>query len=333
MAEIFSPADREELEAEYEVVWGRDGPLPADDFAAALGEVDAVVFGTWHYPGEAIAAAGSRLRAVIEVAGGHSHADLDYGACFARGIAVAGVAPAFGPAVAEMALGLALASNRRIVDSDRGFRSGTERYLHEGDRGARLLYGRRVGLVGCGGLARSLLPLLAPFDVTVVGFDPWIDDAELRRGGIEPADLETLFAGSDVVFVLAVPTAENRGLVDERLLGLLSPDAVLVLVSRAHLVDFAALTRFVLAGRFRAAIDVYPQEPLPPDHPIRRADGAVLTAHLAGAVPEALRGIGRMVLDDLPRLLGGLAPQRLQSATPAMIRGLRSTGPESAPAG
>ena len=72
----------------------------------------------------------------------------------------------------------------------------------------------------------------------------------------------------------------------------IQPGAVLVLISRAHVVDFDALTELVLAGRFKAAIDVFPVEPLPLDHPIRRAPNAVLSGHRAGSVPEGLREIG-----------------------------------------
>jgi phosphoglycerate dehydrogenase-like enzyme len=95
-----------------------------------------------------------------------------------------------------------------------------------------------------------------------------------------------------------------------------------VLISRSHLVDFDALTKLVSAGRFRAAIDVFPQEPLPLDHPIRRAPGVVLSAHRAGSVAQELRGIGRMVVDDLEALLRGLPPWAMQPAQPELIRRL-----------
>ena len=80
------------------------------------------------------------------------------------------------------------------------------------------------------------------------------------------------------------------------------------------MVDFDALTDLVLQGRFKAAIDVFPQEPLAADHPIRRAKGAVLSAHRAGSVQEGLWEIGAMVVDDLEAIVRGLPPQRLQQA-------------------
>jgi phosphoglycerate dehydrogenase-like enzyme len=122
-----------------------------------------------------------------------------------------------------------------------------------------------------------------------------------------------------VIFALAVPSTENQALLTRELLELIQPGAVLVLISRAHVVDFDALTELVLAGRFKAAIDVFPTEPLPLDHPIRQAPGAVLSAHRAGSVPEGLWEIGQMVVDDLEAIVRGLPPQRLQPAHPELI--------------
>lgn len=323
MGEIFAAPTLERLHGLAEIVWGRDDPMPRDQFIAALPTVDAVVFGTWHYGLEAIRHSGPDLRAVLEVAGGHTHADLDYEHLFARGVPVGSCAPAFGPVVAEMALALALTAARGVMYSDRGFRTNTELYLHDGNEGSFSLFGKTVGFIGCGGLSRGLQPLLAPFDVTILGYDPWIDDRDLDDRGIRPVGrLADIMGVCDVVFVLAVPTAGNRGMITRALLERLRPTDVLVLISRAHVVDFDALTELASAGRFRAGIDVFPEEPLPPAHPIRHAESTVLTAHLAGALPAALEEIGRMVVDDLKAIFGGTQPQRMQYATPSMRRGL-----------
>lgn len=317
MDEIFDPADLGRLRAMAGLVWARDEPMPPEDAARALRDAAAIVCGTWRY-GEALTQAG-RLRAIISVSGSFPR-DLDYDACFRRCIRVLSAAPAFGPQVAEMALGMALAACRDIVAGDRAMREGTERWLHAGNAGAFMLHGKPVGFVGYGGLARSLRPLLAPFGCPISVYDPWLGDGYLRSQGVEPRDLATLIETSRFIFVLAIPSSENRALLSRDLLEKIRPDAVLVLISRAHLVDFDALTELVLAGRFRAAIDVFPTEPLPLDHPIRRAPGAVLSAHRAGSVAEGLRDIGRYVVDDLEAILRGLPPQRLQVAQPELVR-------------
>lgn len=316
MAEIFAPEDLARLHAIVEVAWGHDEPMPLDDAREVLRSAVAVVCSTWRYGEEALTDAAS-LRAIVTVSGAFPVA-FDYPQCFARGIRVLSAAPAFGPQVAELALGLAIAAGRDIVAADRAMRAGDERWLHAGNTGTFLLFGKRVGFIGYGGLGRALRPLLAPFGCPVAVYDPWLGDGLLRSQGLEPCDLPTLLESSQVIFVLAVPSGENQALLSRDLLARIRPGATLVLISRAHVVDFDALTEFVLAGRFRAAIDVFPVEPLPRDHPIRSAPGAILSAHRAGSVPEGLRNIGRLVVDDLEAIARGLPSQRMQQAQPEL---------------
>ena len=95
-----------------------------------------------------------------------------------------------------------------------------------------------------------------------------------------------------MIFVLAISSNENRALLDRARLELIRRDAVLALMSRAHVVDFDVLTELLYVGRFKAAIDVFPKEPVPADYPIRDAPGAVLATHRAGTVREDSVGAG-----------------------------------------
>lgn len=316
MNEIFAPAELERLHGLATVVWGHDQPMPLEEARSALANATAVVCSEWRYGDEALT--NSNLRAIVSVSGSFPQ-QLDYEQCFQRGIRVLSAAPAFGPQVAEMALGMALAACREIVAGDQALRNGTEQWLHAGNTNTFLLYGKPVGMIGYGGLARSLRPLLAPFGCPIAVYDPWLGDGYLRSQGVEPVALERLMAESQVIFVLATPSSENRALLGRELLERIQPGAVLVLISRSHVVDFDVLTELLYAGRFRAAIDVFPTEPLPLDHPIRKAPNTVLSAHRAGSVPEGLQEIGRMVVDDLEAIVRGLPPQRLQPAQPELV--------------
>ncbi len=321
MDEIFDPADLARLRAAAEVAWARDDPMPAEEFAKVKTELFAIVTPGWrHGPVDEL----PRLHAILDVGGGlPSPQVLDYHACFARSIRVLTCAPAFGPMVAEMALGMVLAATREIVDGHNAFVAGHEQYLHAGNVGTYTLYGQTLGIIGYGGLARALRPLLDPFHPTLLAYDPWLPDHYLRRQGVTPVSLEELLERSRVIFVLAIPTRENQALLDRQRLSRIQPGAVLALMSRAYVVDFDALTEMVHARRFKAVIDVFPQEPLPADHPIRTAPGVVLSAHRAGAVARDLREIGRMVVDDLLTMLAGLPPTEMQSAQPELVFRLR----------
>ncbi|MEZ4679389.1 MAG: NAD(P)-dependent oxidoreductase [Caldilineaceae bacterium] len=321
MAEIFSPADLVRLHELVEVIWGEDEPMAPAAAAVALADAHAVICSNWRY-GDALYHA-PHLRAILTVSGGFP-LDFDYDYCFGKRIRVLSVAPAFGPQVAEMALGMAIAAAREIVVGDRAMRSGQEQYLYRGNIGTFSLYKQPVGLIGYGGLAKALQPLLAPFGCPISVYDPWLGRGYLQHQGVTPVDLETLLATSRFIFVLAVPSAENQTLLSREKLALIQDDAVFVLISRAHVVDFDALTEAVAAGRFRAAIDVFPQEPLDPDHPIRRAEKAILSAHRAGSVREQMWTLGEMVVDDLEAIVLGMPPRRLQLAEPELVARYRS---------
>jgi phosphoglycerate dehydrogenase-like enzyme len=144
----------------------------------------------------------------------------------------------------------------------------------------------------------------------------------LRDQGVTPVSLEEVLSTSRVIFVLAIPSTENKALLDRKLLSLIPADAVLVLMSRAHVVDFDALTELLYAGHFRAAIDVFPEEPVPADHPIRHAPNVVLSGHRAGSITHELRAIGHLVVNDLEAMLAGLPPLEMQVAQPEIVRRL-----------
>jgi len=322
MEEIFTPVALDRLGYLADVVWARDDPMPTDRFLAEVSSANAVVFGEWRHDRAGLDA-GTSLQALLEVAGGHAHPGLDYDECLRRELLLGSCAPAFGDVVAEMALTLALTALRGVVRADGDMRVGRERWLHEGNRNNTSLFGATIGLVGCGGIASSLQRLLRPFDVDVLGYDPPIPDRILGERDITPTPLEEMFEQAEVLFVLAAPTPENRGLVSASLMERLQPAQALVIVSRAHLVDFEALTCLVADSRFKVGIDVYPNEPLPSDHPIRSAEAAICVPHLAGALPSALTMIGDMVVDDLEQIFNSRQPTRMQYLQTENAVGLR----------
>ena len=163
MSEIFNDQDLARLHELAHVVWGKDEPMPPEEFAKVQAQAYAIIMARWR--GIPIAELPA-LHAILEVSGRHpSPAVLDYESCFARSIRVLSCAPAFGPMVAEMALGMALAASREIVAGHVGFQDGTERYLHEGNLNTFTLFDKPVGLIGFGGLARALRPLACSFSL------------------------------------------------------------------------------------------------------------------------------------------------------------------------
>jgi phosphoglycerate dehydrogenase-like enzyme len=310
---IFTDADRSELEDRFDVVdlEGRGSELDAH-----LGDAFAIV-GQPDLPSERIAAA-TKLRALLNVEG-NFYPNVDYRLLFDRGVHVLGCGPAYADAVAEYALGLALDLARGISREDRAFRLGRERYVAAGNADAILLRGASIGMIGFGNLGRALRPLLEPFRPTVRAYDPWLPATVLEHDGIHPASLSEVLAKSAILFVLATVTADSEHLLGAAELDMLPAGARLVLVSRAAVVDYPALFERVAAGRLVAAIDVWPEEPVPADYPARSLDGLVLSPHRAGGITQAFHDIGRMVVDDLTLIAAGLPPVRMQAASRELV--------------
>ena len=259
-----------------------------------------------------------KLTAIINVEGNFGQ-NVDYAECFRRGIQVLSIAPVFANPVAEMALGFALDLARGITHADRLMRQGREQYGLAGNREAFVLRGATIGFIGCGNLGRALIPLLVPFRPRLLIHDPWLPDNVVRELGGEPASLDTVLREPRVIFALAGVTEENQRMLDRSRLETVRSDAVLVLLLRAGLVDFDALVDLVAAGRFRAATDVFPLEPVAANDRVRQVEGLILSAHRAGGLPTALAAIGEMVVDDLDLILRGLPPQRMQAARPETV--------------
>lgn len=318
---LFSPADLKRLKSLVRLVTWEGSRMPAEMVDRHLPGA-AVLIGQTDLPRERLARA-EALRAVVNVEG-NFQPNVDYDSCFRRGIHVLGTGVAFGQAVAEMALGMALALARGIPQADRAFRQGKEVYGRLSNQESFLLAESEVGLIGYGSLGRALLPLLAPFRCRVRVHDPWLPERFLVEQGMEPVPLERLLTSSRVVFVLAGATAENRAMLDRRALDLLPRGACLVLVSRAALVDFEALTAKLAAGELRAALDVFPEEPFARRHPLRKMDNVLLSAHRAGSLAAAYRLMGEMLVDDLAQILNGLPPLRLQRAERETVARMRS---------
>jgi phosphoglycerate dehydrogenase-like enzyme len=267
----------------------------------------------------------SQLKAVFNVETNFLP-NIDYQACQERGIWVLSPTAAFAPVVAEAALAMAVDLARGISAADRAFRARAERYGLAGNEDCFQFTQAPVGLIGFGDLGRTLRALLVPFRNPVAVYDPWLPDELIRAHDCRPASLEEVLSTSKVVFVFATVTSTNLGFLGRRELGLLQAGSVFLLMSRAAVVDFPELMRQVNSGRIKAAIDVFPEEPVPAGDPIRAGagDNVLFSAHRTGGMPEAFHLIGRMTVADAELVLRGLPPRLCRRADPGIASQLRS---------
>ncbi|MEO1275040.1 MAG: NAD(P)-dependent oxidoreductase [Pseudomonadota bacterium] len=317
--ELFRPETFAALAALCEVHGGRDAPMPRAEIEALLPEAVVYVASRPELSAENLGRA-PHLAATIEVAGAFRDG-LDYEACFARGIEVLSCSPGFRNAVAEMALAMMLAGGRGLVAEHEAFRTRAERWLDDRVETDFSLYGQSVGFIGFGQIARETHRLLAPFEPRVMAYDPYVAEA---GPDVTLTDLETLVATCRVVIVAAVPSEETRGLLSAGLIAKLQHSALVIVISRAWSTDFPALIAAAEAGRITVATDVFPDEPVGADAPLRQMRNVILSPHRAAAVPGGRHLIGEMILHDVRALLDGRPERQLKPADPEMVKGLVS---------
>ena len=250
--------------------------------------------------------------------------NMPYDYLFEQGIHVVTTGAVFAEPVAELGLAMALNLARQVLEADSAFRAGQEQWGLDGNQNASLLTGSRIGFIGFGDLGRALARLLTGFRADLVAYDPWLPESMLQDQGVRAMSLEELLKTSDTVFVVAAVTTENQHFLDAHSFSIMKPGSHFILLSRADVVDFDALMMAVHSGHIRAASDVYPIEPLPVDHSVRKLPGFIRSAHRAGALDSAFKKMGDMVLEDMNLLDKGLPPMRCKRAERETVARMRS---------
>jgi phosphoglycerate dehydrogenase-like enzyme len=204
--------------------------------------------------------------------------------------------------VADHALASVLALWRGIPRLDRDRQAGI--WDLASDAGLRRIAGSTLGIVGFGRIGRQLARRAEALEMEVVVHDPVLDDEAVRAGGATPASLDDLLRASNAVSLHLALAPSTEGLIGARELALLQPWTVLVNVSRAGLVDLAALAEGLRNGRpSAAAFDVWDSEPPLPGDPRLDAPNLLLTPHIAYASEQAeaalLEAVAHAVRDGL----------------------------------
>jgi phosphoglycerate dehydrogenase-like enzyme len=228
-------------------------------------------------------------------------------------VAVASATGVHAAATAEMAVGLALVSLRGLDVAVRDQQAGQwnpARYPGLADR--------RVLLVGVGGIGREIARRLKPFDVelTRVGSSARVDEHGQVHGS---GELAVLAPDHDVLIAITPLTEATRGIISREVLAALPDGALVINVARGPVVDNQALTEEVVSGRLRAAIDVFEPEPMPRDHPLWSAPGAIISPHNGGNTGAFWPRIVKLLRTQLAHFAAGEAPENLVQPGPYAV--------------
>lgn len=226
------------------------------------------------------------------------------------GVPLANAATVHETSTAELALALALASQRGIAE----FVRGADEHRWDGSRFPSLA-DRRVLLIGYGGVGKAIDARLSGFEaeVTRVARSPRQDrnaaGEAVNVHGL--SELERLLPAAEIV-ILAVPLSdETRGLLNADTLAALPDGALIVNVARGGVVDTEALVAELRSERLRAALDVTDPEPLPADHPLWDCPGVLISPHVGGDSTAMTPRIAALIRRQIARLRGGETPENL----------------------
>ncbi|MBI4306328.1 MAG: hydroxyacid dehydrogenase [Chloroflexi bacterium] len=239
---------------------------------------------------------------------------IDIEAATKRGVVVVNTPGRNAEAVAEMTIGLVFALARRIPEADRYVRGGrweSPTAPYTALRGIELS-GRTIGIIGMGAIGRRVASLAQALGMHVLGFDPYLEHAQIEAAGARPCALDEVLARSDFLTLHARPADNGSPLLDAKAISRIKAGACLVNTASPTLVDSQALAVALKSGRLAgAAIDVFETHPLEPGHPLLSIDSAVLTPHIGGATDETVERHSRAMAADLRRYFTGERPLNL----------------------
>ncbi len=240
---------------------------------------------------------------------GVGYDNVDVAAATANNIWVARVPDYCVEDVSDQALAMILGCVRGVAYKDRQVRAG--RWNLHYDIPTHRIAGTVLGIVGYGAIGRVLHRKVAGFALArVLVCDPYVDPALIRKAGGEPVDFERLLRESDYISVHVPLEAETRGLIGEKQLAMMKPTAILVNTSRGPVVDEIAVARALQAKRLAAVgLDVFTQEPLPVDSPLRKLENVILSDHASWYSEESEVELRRKAAENVAAVLMGGKPR------------------------
>jgi D-3-phosphoglycerate dehydrogenase len=232
---------------------------------------------------------------------------IDVPAATDLGVIVVNIPDLWVREVANHALALLLAWNRKVITLDRQVRAGVWASGVPGGAGA--LHGETVGIVGLGNIGSAFARRVAAFETKVIACDPYVEDAHFAALGVERVSLPALAERSDYVSVHTLLNAETRHLIGEAFFRRMKPTAILINTSRGPVVDEKALIRALQERRLAgAALDVWESEPVAADNPLLKLDNVIATPHAAYFSTAAVAQVPRRCGEEIARVLTGRRP-------------------------
>jgi D-3-phosphoglycerate dehydrogenase len=273
--------------------------LGVDELMEYAGKVDGVICGDDHFNRDVLEAFSPRLKVLSKWGTGIDSIDQEAAREF--GVLVCNTPGAFTEPVSDSVIGYILAFARRLPWLDETMKAQVWR-----KQPGRALYECSLGVVGVGRIGKRVLEKAYPFGMKLLGNDiEPVDDSFLAGVPVQMVSLPELLQGSDFISINCDLNPSSHHLIDQEALTQVRPGAVLINTARGSVVDEASLVEALRQGRLAgAALDVFEDEPLPPDSPLRLMDQVLLAPHNANASPAAWERTHRSTIMNLFEALG-----------------------------
>jgi (S)-sulfolactate dehydrogenase len=301
ISEFMDEAAVDDLRRDFSVHHDKGLVDRPEELARLLGEARALIVRNRTQVRGALLDAGSRLEAIGRLGVGLDNIDTD--ACAARAIAVLPATGANDVSVAEWVIASMLILIRGAFAASANVLAGT--WPRERLIGGEI-FGRTLGLVGFGSIARETASRARALGMRIVATDPFVGPhaPAWTKHDVERVDLETLLASADAVSLHVPLNAETRNLIDASRVKQMKRSAILLNAARGGVVDEAALAAALKAGRLKgAALDVFAEEPLGAGSPLAGAPNLLATPHIAGVTEESNVRVSAVTARNVRRAL------------------------------
>lgn len=291
-------------------LWEEELPPTPEQLTDLLHDVDgALTLLTEHIDGDVLDRH-PRLKVISNFAVGYDNVDVE--AATARGVAVCNTPGVLTETTADHAFALMMAAARRIVESVDYVRAGKWVTWSPTLLLGRDLHGATIGIVGFGRIGKEVARRAGGFNMRILAYDTYQDEAAAAELGVEYRGLDDLLRESDFVTLHVTLTPETTHLIGARELGLMKNEAVLVNAARGPVVDTEALVDALRnKAIWGAALDVTDPEPLPADHPLITMPNVIVVPHTASATIDTRNKMATLAARNLLAVLAGKMPEAI----------------------
>jgi len=309
------------IKEHFEVdLWPEEAPPPKEVIIERVKDVDALVPLLTDPIDAEVMDSAPKLRIISQYAVGYDNIDVN--AATKRGIYVTNTPGVLTETVADFTMALMMAIARRVVEADKYIRQGKWKvgwhplYFLGTD-----LYGATLGIVGLGRIGSAVARRAKGFDMKIFYYDVVRREDLEKELGAKFVDLDTLLKESDFVTLHVPLTPKTKDLIGERELKLMKPTAYLINTSRGKVIDEKALIKALKEGWIAgAALDVFYQEPTPPDNPLLELNNVVVAPHIASASLETRSRMAEIVAENLIAFKEGKKPPTLVNPDVMKVR-------------